>query len=53
MDPDWGIDGVRFGKSMEITIRGPFRVYTMLEFLGLKNDFDKTSFDAKSDLIRS
>ena len=48
MDPDWGIDGVRIGKSMEITVRGAFiRVYTMLEFLGLNNDFDKTSFDAK------
>ena len=47
MDPDWGIDGVRIGKSMETTIRGPFRVYTTLEFLGLRNDFDKTSLDAK------
>ena len=48
MDPDWGIDGVRIGKSMEITVRGAFiRVYTMLEFLGLFNDFDKTFLDAK------
>ena len=45
MDPDWGIDGVRIGKSMEITVRGPLLkyYYTMLKFLDLKKNISMQS----------